>query len=89
MPTLSPEELKSVITEGHGPAVSIFMPTHRAGPGIQQDPIRLKNLLKQAEEQTSQGETRPAETRESLSAVAARLGDAASAIQTLLHGGTA
>ena len=29
--------------------VSIFLPTHRAGPEIRQDPIRLKNLLKQAE----------------------------------------
>src|SRR3982750_3567857 len=47
MPILSPEDLKSVVTEGHGPAVSIFLPTHRAGPDIQQDSIRLKNLLKQ------------------------------------------
>ena len=49
MPMLSPEDLKSVVTEGHGPAVSIFLPTHRVGPDIQQDSIRLKNLLKQAE----------------------------------------
>lgn len=30
--------------------VSIYMGTHRAGPEIEQDPIRLKNLLKEAEE---------------------------------------
>lgn len=30
------------------PAVSIFMPTHRAHPETQQDPIRLKNLLNEA-----------------------------------------
>ncbi|MBA2486650.1 MAG: hypothetical protein H0V35_11235 [Nitrospira sp.] len=49
MATLSQEELKSVIAAGQGPAVFIFLPTHRAGPEIQQDPIRLRNLLKQAE----------------------------------------
>lgn len=45
MPTLSQEELKTVITEARGPAVSIFLPTHRAGPDIQQDPIRLLSWL--------------------------------------------
>lgn len=33
-----------------GPCVSIFLPTHRAGPEIRQDPIRLKNLLREANE---------------------------------------
>lgn len=77
MPALSQEELKSVITEGQTPAVSIFMPTHRAGPEIQQDPIRLKNLLKQAEEQIISAGTRPAEARELLAPVAALINDAA------------
>jgi hypothetical protein len=31
--------------------VSIFLPTHRAGAQTQQHPIRLKNLLREAEEQ--------------------------------------
>ena len=31
------------------PCVSIFLPTHRAGREVQQDPIRLKNLLREAE----------------------------------------
>jgi hypothetical protein len=30
------------------PAASILLPTHRAGPEIRQDPIRLKNLLRDA-----------------------------------------
>ena len=30
--------------------VSLFLPTHSAGPETQQDPIRLKNLLRDAEE---------------------------------------
>ena len=33
-----------------GPCVSIFMPMHRSGPETQQDPIRFKNLLREAEE---------------------------------------
>jgi len=33
------------------PAVSILMPTHRAGPEIRQDPIRLKDLLREVERQ--------------------------------------
>lgn len=32
------------------PRVSIYYPTHRGGPETRQDPIRLKNLLRQAEE---------------------------------------
>lgn len=47
---LSQQELKSVIAETHEPALSIFLPTHRAGREIQQDPIRLKNLLKRGGE---------------------------------------
>jgi hypothetical protein len=31
--------------------VSIFLPTHRTGTQMQQDPIRLKNLLREAEDQ--------------------------------------
>ena len=42
------------------PAVSIFMPTHIAGSEIRQDPVRLKNLLRVAEEQLhSQGFRKP------------------------------
>ena len=29
---------------------SVFLPTHRAGPEVEQGPIRLKNLLRQATE---------------------------------------
>jgi hypothetical protein len=38
-----------------GRYVSIYMPTHRAGFDIQQDPIRLKNLLGEAEERLLAG----------------------------------
>ena len=50
MDVLSRDELKTLIEASESPCVSLFLPTHRAGPEIQQDPIRLKNLLRQAEE---------------------------------------
>jgi hypothetical protein len=43
-----------------GPCVSIYMPTHRAGPETEQDPVRFKNLLQSAEEElTDRGQRRP------------------------------
>src|SRR5690625_2950746 len=33
------------------PCVSIYLPTHRSGPETRQDPIRLKNLLRDANEE--------------------------------------
>ncbi len=43
-------ELDTLMTTRERPWVSIFMPTHRPGAEGQQDPIRLKNLVRQAEE---------------------------------------
>ncbi|MGD9729184.1 MAG: hypothetical protein AB7V39_22775 [Nitrospiraceae bacterium] len=77
MPTLSHEDLKSVIAAGQAPAVSIFLPTHRAGPDIQQDPIRLKNLVKQAERQLLADDSPAAGARELLAPVTKLLDDAA------------
>ncbi len=50
MNILNKDDLKSLSEEHGGWHVSIYMPTHRAGPETQQGPIRLKNLLGQAEE---------------------------------------
>jgi hypothetical protein len=74
--TVSLEELKSIMTGTHSPAVSLFLPTHRAGPEIQQDPIRLKNLLKQAEQQLIAKGSRPADARELLQPISDLLDDA-------------
>lgn len=49
-----------------GLCVSIYMPTHRAGRGIQQDPIRLKNLLGEAEEALTLSGLRTPEAQELL-----------------------
>lgn len=44
------EELKILMAERHGWCISLYMPTHRSGENTRQDPIRLNNLLRQAEE---------------------------------------
>jgi len=49
-----------------GLCVSIYMPTHRVGAGIQQDPIRLKNLLGEAEEALTLSGLRTPEAQELL-----------------------
>lgn len=48
MRVLSREELGRLMQSPEKPAVSIYMPTHRVGD-LEQDPIRLKNLLREAE----------------------------------------
>ena len=39
------ENLTNLSGDMGSPCVSIYMPTHRVGREMQQDPIRLKNLL--------------------------------------------
>lgn len=77
MPIMTQDELKTVAAEQRRPAVTIFLPTHRAGPEIQQDSIRLKNLLKQAEAQLMAEGSRSTEARELLGPLMDLLADAA------------
>lgn len=49
MAMLSKEEILAIAAAARGLGVSILMPTHRARGEIRQDPIRLKNLLNEAE----------------------------------------
>ncbi len=46
---VSREELRTLAEIRSQPCVSLFMPTHPVGPDGQQDPIRLRNLLAEAE----------------------------------------
>jgi hypothetical protein len=55
MGSLQREELKILIQRREGPCVSIYMPTHRVFPETRQDPIRFKNLLREAEERLKAG----------------------------------
>ena len=43
-------DLETLLRTQAQPCVSIFMPTERAGREVQQNPIRLKNLVREAEE---------------------------------------
>ena len=73
---LNRKELKGLVENPKGPCVSIFLPTHFKGPETQQDPIRLKNLLREAEQRLVESRIRPAEVRELLAPAAALLDDA-------------
>src|SRR4030043_228718 len=50
MDLLQRDELKTLIQRREEPCISIYMPTHRVFPETKQDPIRFKNLLREAEE---------------------------------------
>jgi hypothetical protein len=49
MENLTLDQIKKLAQPTQSPSISIFLPTHRAGQDTQQDPIRFKNLLREAE----------------------------------------
>ncbi len=51
MKSLTLEQIKNLAQQTASPSISIFLPTHRAGQDMRQDPIHLKNLLRDAEKQ--------------------------------------
>jgi hypothetical protein len=53
MDILTRAELEQLMRKEQQGCVSIYMPTHRTGTDAQQDPIRLKNMLREAEKQLS------------------------------------
>jgi hypothetical protein len=59
-------ELKTLMEKTEGPCVSIFMPTLRGGVQSQQNPIRFKNMLREAEERIVASGLRPPEAKELL-----------------------
>ena len=50
---LTEADLREVVADGRGPAISIYQPTLRGGPEAAQNTVRLKNLIGQAEERLS------------------------------------
>ncbi len=62
MDILTKEELKLLMEQRGDFCISIFMPTHRTGD-VQQDPIRLRNLMAKAQEKLVAAGARPAEAR--------------------------
>jgi hypothetical protein len=73
--TLCLDDVKKLIKKSGQARVSIFMPTHQKGDGEQQDPIRLKNLLRLAQEKLVANQIRPAEARLLLKPVESLLTD--------------
>ena len=53
MENLTIEQLAGLASETAKPSLSFFLPTHRSGQDSPQDPIRFKNLLREAERQLS------------------------------------
>lgn len=49
MENLTLDQIEGLAQQTQSPNISIFLPTHRAGQDTQQDPIRFKNLLREAE----------------------------------------
>jgi hypothetical protein len=59
-------ELKTLTDRHDDCCVSVYMPTHRYGRDAEQDPIRLKNLLREAEERLESKGMRSPDVREML-----------------------
>ncbi len=66
MNVLTRNNLNLLMTVHKGPCVSVFMPMHRSGPETQQDLIRLKNLIREAEERLIARGLRTPEAKELL-----------------------
>ena len=49
MEILSKEDLRQLWSNTSAPCVSLYLPAHRAGAGTQQDLVRLRNLMREAE----------------------------------------
>jgi hypothetical protein len=66
MDAITMAELKTFLVGYPGWHVSLFMPTHRAGRGTEQDPIRFRNLLREVEERLLAKGLRSPDVREFL-----------------------
>lgn len=76
MDVLTRDDLKVLVeTEGEW-CVSILMPTVRTGIEVQQNPIRFRNLLREAENQLSQLGARPPQVEQVLKPAQAMLNEA-------------
>lgn len=75
MDLLSRKQLRELSEECGAPCVSLFLPTHRTGTDTQQDPIRFKNLLRQANEGLARNGLRSANASRILEPADRLLGD--------------
>lgn len=66
MDLITKEKLKKILEIRSDWCISLFMPTHRAGRKTEQNPIRFKNLLREAEERLLAKGLRSPDVREML-----------------------
>jgi hypothetical protein len=76
MKSMSKDELKALMSTQNPPCISLFMPTFRTGAEIQQNQIRLRNLLRQAEEELLANGLRASEVKKLLEPAQGLLGNA-------------
>ena len=77
MDLLRPDDLHDLLRSDGGLRVSLSMPTHRAGAETRQDPIRLKNLLKEAAERLTAAGLRDSDIADILKPAQVLVDDAA------------
>jgi hypothetical protein len=81
MNVVTPEDLRELVLPQPGPRVSIFQPAHRAGPDTrtyaQEDPVRFKNLLREAGQRLAAGGVLGREADDLLAPARRLLGDTA------------
>jgi len=75
MKSLSKDELKTLMNKQKAPCISLFMPTYRTGAELQQNQIRLRNLLREAEEKLLDSGLRAAEVKALLEPASGLLGN--------------
>lgn len=54
MNPITRDEVIELLGREDSPSISIYLPTHRKGPETQQDPHRLKNLLREAQKEAEE-----------------------------------
>ena len=75
MSVLAPNDIRALLSPENKPWVSIYMPTHRRGREVEQDPIRFKNLLKLASQRLADYGMKANEAEELLAPAAQLLED--------------
>jgi len=73
---VSQDDLRTLAAVGSPHCVSCYLPTHRSGPEVAQDPIRLKNLLTAAARELEAGGMRPGDVADLLGEARAMVDDA-------------
>jgi hypothetical protein len=63
MESLTVEQIKVLAQQTASPSLSLYLPTHRTGQDTRQDPMRFRNLLREAEKEFLGGGMGPREVR--------------------------